>query len=293
MSNTTRSLVLPDGQPQAQRGSSRRPRQTFAYVFMVIVVLLMLLPFVWMISGSLKAQAEFLINPGGWLPWNPTLENYVVLFRDKGFLTYFLNSTIVSAAVVGASVLFSAMGGYALAHLEFRGKRFVFGCVMVAMAMPYVAVFVPQFLIVVQLGLVNTLAGIAAPMLITPISMFIMRQYAYSIPGELLEAARIDGAGEVGIFARIFLPLCGPALATSAILSFLIAWNNFLWPLIVAQAERVYTLPVGLAAASQESNTQNFGILLAGAVVILLPVLLLFLFLQRYFIQGVAATGLK
>ncbi|WP_262927714.1 carbohydrate ABC transporter permease [Microbacterium sp. NIBRBAC000506063] len=159
--------------------------------------------------------------------------------------------------------------------------------------MPYVALFVPQFVVVVQLGLVNTLAAIILPVLVQPLCVFIMRQFAHSVPFELMEAARLDGAGEARLFFRIFLPLTGPGLATVAILSFLASWNNFLWPLVVAQSQATYTAPVGLAVASQSSNTISFGLLLAGAMVVLLPILILFLFLQKYFIQGVATAGLK
>jgi len=190
-------------------------------------------------------------------------------------------------------MLGSAMAGYSLAKLEFRGRNIVFVCVIAAMAIPYVAVFVPQFLIVVQLGLVNTLVGIALPLLVQPLCVFVMRQFAYSVPTELIEAARVDGAGEYRIFFRVFLPLAGPALATIGILSFLATWNSFLWPLIVAQSQDTYTLPVGLASASQASNTTDYGVLLAGSMFVLLPVLVLFIFLQRYFIQGVATAGLK
>jgi multiple sugar transport system permease protein len=161
------------------------------------------------------------------------------------------------------------------------------------MTVPYVAVFVPQFVIIVQAGLVDTLAGIVLPMLVMPIAVFIMRQFASSVPDELLEAARIDGAGDVGVFFRIVLPLLGPAVATVAIFTFLNSWNYFLWPLVVAQSVDNYTLPVGLAVASAGANTTDYGVLLAGSVTILAPVLVLFLLLQRYFIQGIAATGLK
>ena len=190
-------------------------------------------------------------------------------------------------------MLFSAMAGYTLAKLRFCGKGIVFPLVIVSMIVPYVALFVPQFVIVVQLGLVNTLIAIALPLLVMPLCVFIMRQFAHGVPFELMEAARLDGAGEARIFFRVFLPLCGPGLATVGILSFLSSWNNFLWPLVVAQSQSVYTDPVGLAVASQASNTVNFGVLLAGSMVVLLPILVLFLFLQKYFIQGVATAGLK
>lgn len=264
------------------------------YALLVVVVVLLLMPFAWVFFGSFKTQGEFLSNPGAWLPESfAYVQNYVVLFTDNGFGRYLINSLTVSGAVVGANIVFSAMAGYALAKIRFRGSRTVFVCVIGAMTIPYVALFVPQFLVTVQLGLVDTLAGIIAPSLVMPIAVFIMRQYILSIPDELLEAARIDGAGELRVFFQIVTPLVGPAMATVAIFTFLASWNYFLWPLVIAQSQSVYTLPVGLAIASQAANTTAFGILLAGAIVVLLPVLILFLFLQRHFIQGVATTGLK
>jgi len=269
-------------------------RASGLYLALCLVSALMLLPFAWVAFGAFKTQGEFMSNPGGWLPESfANLDNFIVLFTEEGFGPYLVNSIIVSAVTVLANVLFCSMAGYALAKLPFRGRGLLMGCVLVAMTVPYVALFVPQFLITVQLGLVNTLAGIVAPMLVMPLGVFIMRQFALSIPDELLEAARIDGAGEFGIFLRVFLPLLGPAIATVSIFTFLASWNSFLWPLVVAQTEEVFTLPVGLATASQASNTTAYGLLLAGAIVVLLPVLILFLFLQRYFIQGIAATGLK
>jgi len=269
-------------------------RASGLYLVLCLVSALMLLPFAWVVFGSFKTQGEFTANPGGWLPESfANLQNFVVLFTEQGFGGFLVNSVIVSGVTVLANVLFCSMAGYALAKLPFRGRGLVMGGVLVAMTVPYVALFVPQFLIIVQLGLVNTLAGIIAPMLVMPIGVFIMRQFALSIPDELLEAARIDGAGEFGIFFRIFLPLLGPAIATVSIFTFLASWNFFLWPLVVAQTEDVFTLPVGLAIASQQANTTAYGLLLAGAIVVLLPVLILFLFLQRYFIQGIATAGLK
>ncbi|MCK6067241.1 carbohydrate ABC transporter permease [Microbacterium sp. dk485] len=263
------------------------------YAATILVVAALLLPFVWVVFGSFKTQAEFMSDPGAWFPRGFPVDNYVDLFVEEGFGRYFLNSAIVSAVAVSANVLLSSMAGYALAKLDFRGKNLIFSIVIFAWIVPYVAIFVPQFLIIVQLGLVDTLAGIIAPILVSPLSVFIMRQFAYSLPNDLLEAARVDGAGEGRLFFQIFLPLSGPAVATIAILSFLGSWNSFLWPLIVAQSQGTFTLPVALAVASQASNTTEFGLLLAGAVVVLLPVLILFLFLQRYFIQGVATAGLK
>lgn len=264
------------------------------YFVLAVTVVVMLIPFVWVLGGSFKTQNEFIADPGAWFPKSfANFNNYIVLFTEKGFATYLRNSAIVSVVTVVANLVFGSMAGYALAKFEFRGRQIVFVMVIAALTIPYVALFVPQFLIIVQMHLVDTLVAIIIPMLVLPLSVFIMRQFAYSIPNELLEAARIDGAGEFRVFFRIFMPLVRPALATTAILTFLFSWNVFLWPLIVAQSQSTFTLPVGLAIASQASNTTAYGILLAGAVVVMLPVVILFLFLQRYFIQGMATVGMK
>ncbi|WP_224702350.1 carbohydrate ABC transporter permease [Devosia aquimaris] len=264
------------------------------YGLLTIGAVIALLPFAWVLFGAFKTQAEIMSAPGAWLPRSfANLDNFVTLFSERRFGRYMINSLIVSAATVITNVLFATMAGYALAKLEFPGQKMVFGCVLAAMMVPYIALFVPQFFIVVQMGLVNTLTAVVLPMAVMPIGVFIMRQFANSVPDELLEAARLDGAGEFAIFFKIFLPLVGPAIATVAIITFLNSWNYFLWPLIVAQNQDTYTLPVGLAVASQAAKSTDYGLLLAGAIVVLLPVLILFLFLQKYFVQGIAGTGIK
>lgn len=264
------------------------------HVLLFAAVFVMLLPFFWVIVGSLKTQNEFLANPGAWFPENWLyFENYVRLFEQKSFGTYLQNSLIVSSVVVLTNLVFASMAGYALAKFKFRGQKVVLGAVVAAMTIPYVALFVPQFVIIVQAQLVNTLFAIMLPVMVLPISVFIIRQYGASVPDELLEAARMDGAGESRIFAQIFMPLIQPALATAALFSFLFSWNSFLWPLIVAQSEATYTLPIGLVVASQLGNTSDFGLLMAGSMVVMAPIVTLFLFLQRYFVQGLATVGLK
>ncbi|MDH6213666.1 carbohydrate ABC transporter permease [Streptomyces pseudovenezuelae] len=264
------------------------------YAALVLCALLTLLPFVWVASGSLRSLDEIRADPGAWLPHRVTLDNFVRLFGTQGFGRFLVNSVVVAALVVVGNIVAASAAGYALAKLEFAGKRLAFGAVMAALMVPFSAVFVTQFVITVDLGLADTLTGIALPALALPLSVFIMRQYALSIPDELLEAARIDGAGEFRIFFRIFLPLAGPAVATITIMSFLNSWNNFIWPLIVAQSMSTYTLPVGLAATSQAAgHVTDYGLMLAGAIVVMLPVLVLFLFLQRYFVQGIAGSGMR
>ncbi|MGP3919911.1 carbohydrate ABC transporter permease [Nonomuraea sp. 10N515B] len=264
------------------------------YGALVLCALLTMLPFVWVISGSLRSLDEIRSDPGAWLPRDVTLDNFTRLFATEGFGGFMANSIVVAIMVVAGNIVAASAAGYALAKLDFAGKRLAFGAVMAALMVPFTAVFVTQFVITVDLGLADTLAGIALPSVAMPLSVFIMRQYAMSIPGDLLEAARIDGAGEFRIFFRIFLPLAGPAVATITIMSFLTSWNNFIWPLIVAQSMSSYTLPVGLAATSQAaSHVTDYGLQLAGAIVVMLPVLVLFLFLQRYFVQGIAGTGMR
>jgi multiple sugar transport system permease protein len=259
-----------------------------------VVAALTLLPFLWVVSGSLRTLDDIRADPGAWLPSAVTFDNFVRLFATENFGGYLFNSVVVAAMVVAGNLVTATAAGYALAKFDFAGKRVAFAAVMIAMMVPYTATFVPQFIVIVRLGLVDTLPGIALPSLALPLSIFIMRQYAHAIPDELLEAARIDGAGEFRVFFRIFLPLTGPALATITIMSFLASWNNFIWPLVVAQSTAGYTLPVGLAATSQAAqNVTDYGLVLAGALVVMLPVLVLFLALQRYFVQGVAATGMR
>jgi multiple sugar transport system permease protein len=185
------------------------------------------------------------------------------------------------------------MVGYALAMLDFRGRKALFVLVMGTLLIPGVVTFVPLFVLVTNVGLANSLPGLILPFLVSPFGVFLMRQYISGLPKDLLDAGRVDGAGELRIFARIFLPLCGPALATLGILTFLGSWNNFLWPLVVAQEESKYTLPVALALYSKGQNSTQYGLLLAGATVVVIPVLAIFLAFQRRFIEGIATTGIK
>jgi multiple sugar transport system permease protein len=204
-----------------------------------------------------------------------------------------MNSAIVALAVTAGNLVFCSMLGYALAKLDFPGKRALFAIVLGTLMIPGVVTFVPLFVLTTKIGLSNTLVGMILPFLAGPFGVFLMRQFIQSLPDELIQAARIDGAGELRIFFSVILPLCGPALATLGILTFLTSWNNFLWPLVVAQTEDKYTLPVALALYAVGQNATQYGLLLAGSVVVVLPVLAIFLLLQRHIMQGVAMTGIK
>ncbi|TDD70995.1 carbohydrate ABC transporter permease [Jiangella aurantiaca] len=272
----------------AQRSSSR-----WLYVVLAVGLLAMALPFVWMVLSSVKPEAEVRSIPPTWLPETYTLENYRELFDRLRFPTYFFNSTVVAVVVTAGNLVFGSMLGYALAKLDFRGKNVVFALVLGTLMVPGMVTFVPLFVLVSNMGLTNTFPGLILPYLVGPLGVFLMRQYFLGLPDELIHAARVDGAGELRIFWSVMLPLTGPALATLGILTFLTSWNNFLWPLVVAQTEDMYTLPVALALYSVGQNATQYGLLLAGAVVVVVPVIVLFLAVQRYFVQGIAMTGIK
>lgn len=263
------------------------------YLLLTVAVVVVAAPFIWMVVGSLKPTTELRQVPPTWWPENPSLDNYSELFSRLSFGTYFANSAIVAVVVTAGNLLFCSMLGYALAMLNFRGKNVVFVAVLATLMIPGVVTFVPLFVLVANAGLVDTLPGLMLPFLVAPFGVFLMRQFILGLPRDLLDAGRVDGAGELRIFARIILPLCGPALATLGILTFLGSWNNFLWPLVVAQTEDTYTLPVALALYAKGQNSTNYGLLLAGATVVVIPILLLFLAFQRKVIEGIATTGIK
>ncbi|TDD66543.1 carbohydrate ABC transporter permease, partial [Jiangella aurantiaca] len=279
--------------PPPSRRRRRSSARAVTYVVLILAVVATLIPFVWMLLGSVKTERELLQRPPTWWPETFTWGNFDAWFGRLQIQTFFVNSVVVALFTVLGTLLFCSMVGYALAKLDFPGKRVLFVLVLLTLMVPGVVTFIPLFVVVSKLGMVSTYPALILPFLAGPLGVFLMRQFIGEIPDALIEAARIDGAGEVRIFTRIVLPLCGPALATLAILTFLGSWNNFLWPLVVAQTEDMYTLPVALSLYSVGQNSTNYGVLLAGSVLVITPVLLLFVALQRYFIQGIALTGVK
>lgn len=296
ISDETPLALEPGGAPTLTanpRRRSRRRRRLIVYLLLVIGVVATLMPFVWMLLGSVKTDGEILRDPSGFLPQEPTLSNYATWFTDLNISTFFVNSLIVAVVTVLGNLLFCSMIGYALAKMEFAGKRLLFLLVMLTLMVPGVVTFVPLFVLVSKLGLLNTYPALILPFLTSPLGVFLMRQFMMGIPDSLIEAARIDGAGELRIFFRVVIPLCGPPLATLGILTFLGSWNNFLWPLVAAQSEQMYTLPVALSLYSTGENATNYGLLLAGSVLVIGPIVLLFVLLQRFFVQSVATAGIK
>jgi multiple sugar transport system permease protein len=249
-------------------------------------------PFLWTLLGSFKTDAEIRQDPPTFLPVRWITDNYTALFERMDVVTVTANSVIVAVIVVASNLLFCSLVAYALTQLDFAGGRAVFGLVLLQMMVPGIVLLIPQFVTVASLNLADTYAGIVLPGLVTPLGVFMMRQFMGEIPDELVYAARVDGSGEFRIFFRIVMPLCKPVLATLGLITFMGSWNGFIWPAVVAQRKEMYTLPVALAGLSSR-ETVHYGLLLAGVIVVITPVLLLFVSLQRYFVQGVATAGLK
>jgi len=283
--------ALPVKPRKPREGSLRPPRWLYAVMAGGLVVVV--IPFVWMVISSFKPEAEVRSIPPTWWPESVTTENYQQLFTQLDFPTFFMNSAIVAVVTAAGNMVFCSMLGYALAKLQFPGKKVVFALVLGTLMIPGVVTFIPLFVLTTNIGLANSLTGMILPFLAGPFGVFLMRQYILSLPDELIQAARVDGAGELRIFFSVIMPLCGPAVATLGVLTFLTSWNNFLWPLVIATEESKYTLPVALALYAVGQNATKYGLLLAGSVVVVLPVLVVFLVLQRRIMQGIAMTGIK
>ena len=275
------------------RGFGEARPNVFAYLVLGLGLIVVTSPFVWMALSSVKAEGEIRRVPPTWLPEAPTLDNFRELFDRLDFAQFFTNSLVVAIVVTLGNLVFCSMLGYALAKFEFAGRKVLFWLVLGTLMIPGMVTLVPLFVLVANIGLVNTYMGLILPFLAAPFGVFLMRQFFLAMPDELIDAARVDGAGEFRIFYKIVMPLAKPALAVLAILTFLGSWNSFLWPLVVATTEDKYTLPVALALYSTGQNQTDYGLLLAGAVVVVVPILVLFLLLQRYFVQGVTMTGIK
>lgn len=283
--------------PSAKRtwtGIGRRTSPMVALrVFVLIVAVLVCLgPVVWTILGSFKSPTELAGGGGGVLPQSWSLTNYSQALSQFNFVSYVSNSVLVTLGATLLTVTINAMAAYPLAKYNFRGKTFLFLLTLATIMIPLQVILIPVYQVVASLGLVNSLWGMIIPAAATPTGVFLLRQYMLTIPDELIEAARVDGSGEFRTFLTVVLPLCKPALAVVAIFSVMWRWNDFLWPLVVAQQERVYTLPVALARFSAQL-TVPFNLILAMSVVSIVPVIVVFLFFQRQIATGIANTGIK
>ena len=248
-------------------------------------------PFFWMLTTALKPQRESVTFPPTILPEAPTLQWFQMLFTELDFGRYLVN-TILVVLIGFIGLMFMAMAGYAFAKFEFRGRRWMFFLVLATMMIPIQVTMIPTYLILNGMKLTNTLVGIALPTLVSGFAIFLFRQFMTTIPTEMLEAARLDGAGEFRTFWQIVLPMSKPILAVQIVLTFISGWNSFLWPLIIASDQKLYTLSVGLALLNQQLAV-NPSLQMAAAAVMVIPILIVFIVFQRYVIQGFALSGLK
>jgi len=269
-----------------------KPRDIALNVAVALIGLLVLFPLLWMLSVSFMATGEAANFPPPLIPTRWTLEHYRDLFVNQGMGRYMVNSLLLATMATGLALLFTVPAGYAFAKLRFAGRDRLFQWLIGALVIPAQIGTLPLFLMLKAVGLVNTYAGALVPWLASIFGLFLIRQYALSIPDEMLEAARIDGASEGQIFRRIVLPTLTPILVTLGLFVFLGSWNDFLWPLIILTDQSNYTLPVALAALSRE-HVQDVELMMAGAVITVAPVLILFLALQRFYIRGMLAGSVK
>lgn len=273
------------------RASGKRRLTVLIGAALAVGAVITAFPFFWMLATAFKPQREAIDFPPTLLPQEPTLEWFQTLFTELDFGRYFLN-TVVVVLIGFVGLILMAMAGYAFAKFDFRGRRWLFFLVLATMMIPVQVTMIPTYLILNGMKLTNTLVGIALPTLVSGFSIFLFRQFMTTIPTEMLEAARIDGAGEWRTFWQIVLPMSKPILAVQVVLTFISGWNSFLWPLIIASDQKLYTLSVGLALLNQQLLV-NPSLQMAAASVMVVPILIVFVVFQRYVIQGFALSGLK
>ena len=269
-------------------------RINLAYFILVPASLIALLPFVWMVLSSFKTLKEIRQVPPTFVPKEFTLDNYQKVLTDKDLPLgiFYRNSAIIAFANVVQVLFTSSLFGYIFAKFKFKGKKVLFWFIMSLMMIPSQMTMIPGYLILARLGLINNLLGLIIPAAIDAFGIFLFRQFALSIPNELLDAARVDGAGEFHIYYRIVLPQLGPAMATFGMLTFMFNWNAYLWPLIVLTEKNVRTLPIILTWFSNQ-QVDKTNLTMAASVLVILPVLFVFLLVQKWIVEGITLSGMK
>lgn len=293
------ATIVPEQRPLPQQtGLGMRNRKllqrVLVYTLLTLIALMVLLPLVWMLSTSFKPKSQWFAREVEWIPRTFTLDNYAKIFgnRTTPIGRWFVNSLVLGGITTVLTLAVDALAAYAYARLEFPGKKIIFAMLLATLFLPGVMFLVPNFITVFRLGLLNTFPGVFLPALAGIFGVFFLRQFFESIPKELEEAAQLDGANTFQTFWQVVLPLAQPAMATLAVITFLASWNDFLWPLLVLKDRTLQTLPPGLRTL-QGAYTSEYGQMMAGAAIAAIPVLILYLFTQRYIVESVASTGLK
>lgn len=263
------------------------------YLTMLLVIIIMGLPVYWMLTASFKESQEIYTAPPTWAPLQPTLQNYPDAWNAAPFARYYLNSVITTFAASAMKLLFAVTSAYALAFLRFPWKNAVFACILAALMVPAQVTIVPNYLTMASLGWTNTYQGIVLPSAATAFGTFLMRQYYLTLPREVLEAAEIDGAGHLRRLWSVVLPLARPAVVTTGLFAVVTEWNEFLWPLVVTDTAEMRTLPIGVFRLFDQEGLSSWGVVMAGAMFVIAPVVVLFIWAQRHIIAGIAAGAVK
>lgn len=278
----------------ARPGSRLEWSRALSLALVALGAVVMILPFVWMLSTSLKPAGAVLTLPPQLVPKPPTLEAYREVARTFPILRVLLNSALVAGLTTLGQLVVCSMSGYAFARFRFAGRETLFLAYLATLMVPFAVTMTPLFIIVKEFGWTNSYLGLVVPGVFSAFGTFLMRQFFLALPVELEEAATLDGASTLGIFTRVMLPLCGPALATLGILSFMGSWNNFLWPLLIVSDRNLMTLPLALATLQGVYPGQTqWNLIMAGSVITVAPMVLIFLLAQRWVVEGVATSGLK
>jgi multiple sugar transport system permease protein len=283
------TLVINDQQAILRR----RIGTTLVMIILAVIAIIVLLPVLWTFSTSLRLPKESYELPPKWLPTDWQWHNYAEVFNRVPFGRYILNSLIVAIASVGGQIITATLAAYAFARLRFPGKNILFMLLMSALMVPFFVTIIPVFILIARMGLVDTLWSLIIPALVTPFGVFLLRQFFMTIPNDLEDAAKMDGAGPFEIFWYIFLPLGAPGIAVMAILAFNGTWNDFFRPFIFLFSQDHYTLPLGIVTLTGPLGTGELSIVLAGVMMSMVPMLLLVICAQRYLIEGIVLTGTK
>ncbi len=268
------------------------PANIILLVCFAVVGIIFMLPLLWMLFSSLKTEAAIMGAPGVFFPDDYTLENFHILLTQIPFFRFLVNSFIFAGGVTLSSLLLDSLAGYAFAKLKFKGSSVCFLIVLISMMIPFQITMIPLYLFMNKMHVINTFAGLILPRLTNAFGIYFMRQSFLSVPNDLIDAGRIDGLSEFGIFFRIIIPVVVSSLSTLAVFHFMYNWNDFLWPMLMTSSQNMQTLPVGLALFQGE-HTMQHGPMFAGAVLSILPILIIFLCAQKTFIKGIALSGIK
>lgn len=262
------------------------------YVFMTLASLMFMMPFFLMLSSAFKPFAEILRIPPTLLPANPTVNGFVTVVQDAPFFRWFGNSLIVSLSVTGLVLMTSSLAGYIFAKFSFPGRQVIFVILLSTMMVPFPVLLIPTYLVVNELGLINSLWALIVPGMASAFGIFLMRQFIQGLPNDLIEAARLDGASEWAIYARIIVPLAKPPMAALGIFTFLASWNDYLWPLIVINEIKKSTLPLALTFFNDQ-YTQRYDLIMAAATLSVIPVIIVFVIFQRQIVNALVLAGMK